>query len=150
MPPTATETLASPAEIAKLAFRSSGATETETPSSSTGTIKVETPAEEAYKYTHLLPVFDPSEKYPPLELFEHTDPGHRALTHENPRSFLLDRQAKTAEVTPAIGTEIHGVNLLELNNNERDQLALLVAQRGVVVLRDQEQVCNNHSTLGFI
>lgn len=136
MPPTATETLTSPAEIAKWALRTStAATESSVPITTADVDK-----EEVYKYAHLLPVFDPNEKYPPLEPFEHVDPGHRALSHENPLSFLHSRQAKTSELTPAIGTEIQGVNLLDLSNDERDQLALLVARRGVVVFKDQEQV----------
>lgn len=136
MPPTATETLTSPTELAKWALRTS----TTTTDSSAPATAVEADKEEVYKYEHLLPVFDINEKYPPLEPFEHVDPGHRALSHENPLSFLHSRQAKTSELTPAVGTEIQGVNLLELNNDERDQLALLVARRGVVVLKDQEQV----------
>lgn len=137
-PPTATETVteAITTEAAKLSLRSNPA-----PAAAPAPPVVLGPqAEEDYKYAHLLPIFDPSEKYPPLEPFEHIDPGHRALTHENPLSFITDRKAAVVELTPNIGTEITGVNLLELSNTERDQLALEVARRGVVVFRNQEQV----------
>ena len=43
--------------------------------------------EEPYRYAHLLPVFV-HDHYPPLEPFQHVDPGFRALEHPNPRSFL--------------------------------------------------------------
>lgn len=91
---------------------------------------------EGYKYTHLLPTFS-SERYPPLEPFEHVDPGHRALSHPDPRSFLQNATS-VVEIQPVLGTEIEGLQLTQLTNDERDQLALLVAQRGLVVFRDQQ------------
>jgi len=82
-------------------------------------------------------VFDAT-KYPPLEPFEHVDPGHRALKHENPVSFL-NKATFVQEITPVIGTEVHGVDLLDLNSDERYQVALAVARRKVMVFRDQER-----------
>ncbi|CAK5280065.1 unnamed protein product [Mycena citricolor] len=93
------------------------------------------PATEAYQYAHLLPHFS-LDRYPPLTPFEHSDPGARALTHENPRSFLNDA-ASVVEITPALGTEVTGVNLAQLDSDGRDQLALEVARRGLVVFRGQ-------------
>ncbi|KAF7317847.1 Alpha-ketoglutarate-dependent sulfonate dioxygenase [Mycena kentingensis (nom. inval.)] len=90
--------------------------------------------EEAYKYAHLLPVYS-STKYPPLEYFEHIDAGSRAIKHVNPRSFL--DKAEVIELTPDFGSDIRGVNLATLTPDEKDQLALEVARRGVVVVRDQ-------------
>lgn len=43
-----------------------------------------------------------------------------------------------AEITPAIGTEVHGLQLSALDSKQRDELALLVAERGVVVFRGQD------------
>ena len=60
-----------------------------------------------------------------LEPFDHVDPGSRALNHPNPRSFL-DGATKIDELTPSLGTEVHGVSLANLNSDERDQLALEV------------------------
>lgn len=77
-----------------------------------------------YKYTHLVPAFPKDEHYPPLTPFEHVDPGHRALTHPNPRSFLDG--AKVIQLTPPIGEEVRGVNLATLTDDEKDQLALEV------------------------
>ncbi|PIL30953.1 hypothetical protein GSI_07122 [Ganoderma sinense ZZ0214-1] len=93
--------------------------------------------EDEYKYAHMLPVFPKDEHYPPLTPFDHVDPGFRALEHPNPRSFL-DNAASVSEITPRLGTEVRGVNLAELDNDGRDQLALEVARRGLVVFRDQQ------------
>ena len=81
--------------------------------------------EEPYKYQHLAPAFPKDEHYPPLEPFEHVDPGFRALQHQNPRSFL-DRATYLDALTPNLGTDIRGVNLATLTSDERDQLALEV------------------------
>ncbi|KAL0578484.1 hypothetical protein V5O48_003533 [Marasmius crinis-equi] len=93
-------------------------------------------ASQEYRYAHLLPAFDTSEHYEPLTPFEHVDPGHRALNHDNPRAFL-DNATSVVELTPNLGSEVHGVDLLSLDSNGRDQLALEVARRGLVVFRDQ-------------
>lgn len=135
MPPTATETVAE--TVASLSLRSTesqvkdqvGATESPIPAP-------------AYRYEHLLPVFDPSEKFPPVEPFTHVDPGSRALTHSDPRSFL--QNATVTELTPVLGTEVTDVDLLSLDTHGRDQLALEVARRKVVVFRNQEAFVNAH------
>lgn len=80
---------------------------------------------EEYKYAHLMPVFS-QDRYPPLTPFEHIDPGHRALSHPNPRAFL-DGATNIDELTPHLGTEVTGVNLAELDSTGRDQLALEVS-----------------------
>lgn len=70
-------------------------------------------------------------KFPPLTEFEHTDPGHKAVNDPNPRAFL--EHATTEDLTPGLGTEVTGVQLHTLDEHARSQLALYVAQRGVVV-----------------
>ena len=79
---------------------------------------------EPYRYAQLLPVFN-NTQYPPLEPFEHIDPGFRALQHSNPRGFL-DGATNIVQLTPGLGTEVHGVNLAKLTNDQRDELALEV------------------------
>lgn len=81
-------------------------------------------ADPPYRYAHLLPVFSP-DHYPPLTPFAHTDPGARALAHADPRAFLAGATA-VADLTPHLGTEVHGVSLATLDNVGRDQLALEV------------------------
>ncbi|TEB35127.1 alpha-ketoglutarate-dependent sulfonate dioxygenase [Coprinellus micaceus] len=96
--------------------------------------------EQEYRYAHLLPHFS-EDRYPPLEPYEHVDPGHRALQHPNPRSFL-DTAERVIEITPQLGTEVRGINLAELDSDGRDQLALEVARRGLMVFRDQGDFIN--------
>lgn len=90
-----------------------------------------------YRYAHLLPHLSPA-TYPPLTPFEHTDPGLRALAHSNPRS-LLDAATGAIELTPNLGTEVYGISLARLDSDSRDQLALEVAKRGLLVFRDQQE-----------
>lgn len=42
------------------------------------------------------------------------------------------------EITPAIGTEIRGLQLSRLSPVQLDELALLAAERGVVIFKDQD------------
>lgn len=91
----------------------------------------------SYKYAHLLPEWHTHLKLAPLEPFKHVDPGHAALKDPQPQSFLDG--AKVQQLTPNVGTEIlDGVDLTKLDARGRSQLALLVAQRGVVVFRGQQ------------
>ncbi|GAA6007019.1 hypothetical protein JCM10207_009172 [Rhodosporidiobolus poonsookiae] len=92
---------------------------------------------EPYKYERFLPHWSTSLKLPPLEPFEHVDPGHAALADPDTRSFLDGADVK--HLTPNFGTEIRdGVDLTQLGARERAQVALFVAQRGFVVLRNQQ------------
>lgn len=88
------------------------------------------PASE-YKYKRYLPTFDAHLKLPPLTDFEHTDPGHKALTDPEPLAFL--EGATVEDLTPQFGSEVEGIQLHKLDDRGRQQLALWVAQRGVVV-----------------
>lgn len=69
-------------------------------------------------------------RYPPLSLFEHYDHGKDAdpgLPDLLPRGL-----AEVDDITPFIGSEVHGVQLSKLSDAGKDQLALFVAQRRVV------------------
>ncbi|GAA5888521.1 hypothetical protein JCM6882_008982 [Rhodosporidiobolus microsporus] len=91
---------------------------------------------EAYPYSRFLPTFDAHLKLPPLEAFEHVDPGLKALDDPEPRSFL--NGAEVDELTPELGSEVTGVQLSQLDTRGRQQLARYVAERGVVAFRDQD------------
>jgi sulfonate dioxygenase len=82
-----------------------------------------------------LPTWNPEEKYPQLEPFEHYEHGKDADT-----SFpeLLPNSATITDLTPSIGTEVSGVQLSSLSPAGKDQLARYVAQRKVVVFHDQD------------
>lgn len=86
------------------------------------------------------PVWNTRDKFPPYELFEHKDRGHDAdANYKNlfPESQQKD-DIKISELTPKFGSEIKGIQLSELNDAAKNDLALLVAQRGVLVFRDQD------------
>jgi sulfonate dioxygenase len=84
-----------------------------------------TPAVLAYKPPH-----------PALEEF--TPAKDRAFFADPQKSSLLAHASGIEELTPYLGTELKGVQLSKLTDNEKDELALLVAERGVVFLRDQD------------
>ncbi|KAH8823205.1 hypothetical protein DL96DRAFT_1713644 [Flagelloscypha sp. PMI_526] len=100
------------------------------------------PIEEEYRYKHLIPVFDKETRYPPLTPFDHEDPALRALKHDNPRSFL--DSAQVVELTPDFGSEVKGLDLSVLSSDEKDQLALEVEKRGILVFRGQQNFIDAH------
>ncbi|KAK9477233.1 hypothetical protein V1514DRAFT_334591 [Lipomyces japonicus] len=89
-------------------------------------------------YPDFLPTWDPNEKFAPLQEFEFSDPGLRA---DPSLSNLFDpnnTELKLKKLTPKFGTEVRGVQLSQLSDAGKDELALFVAQRGVTVFRDQD------------
>ncbi|KAG6846582.1 hypothetical protein H0H93_012998, partial [Arthromyces matolae] len=85
-------------------------------------------------YPFYLPYRDPSEKFPPTEIFEFTDPGTRA----DPSKPNLLANATTHHLSPYLGTEITGVQLSQLTKEGLDELALYTAERKVLLFRDQD------------
>ncbi|KAJ2915813.1 hypothetical protein MD484_g4616, partial [Candolleomyces efflorescens] len=99
------------------------------------TAQAEQKADPGPSYPQYLPTFDPEEKWPPIELFEHTDAGLRA----NPaKPNLLNENAKVSHISPYLGTEIRGVQLSQLSKEGLDELALYTAERKVLIFRDQD------------
>lgn len=95
--------------------------------------------EPEYRHARFLPsITPPSALLPPLEPFEHDDPGHRALKLAQPRAIFEAVGVRTTYITPGIGSEISGLKLHALDSSGRDQVALEVARRGVVAFRSQE------------
>ncbi|KAL2884357.1 hypothetical protein SGCOL_000298 [Colletotrichum sp. CLE4] len=90
---------------------------------------------ESYKYESYLPHFVPGTQ-PPLEEFQHEDVGLRA--DQAKKNLLGTIGVSHEEVTPAVGTEVHGTQLSQLDPAQLDELALLAAERGVVIFRDQD------------
>jgi sulfonate dioxygenase len=74
-------------------------------------------------------------KYPPLEPFEHNDVGKLA---DPKKASIYDNADKIFDLTPSIGTEVHGIQLSQLTDQQKNDLALLAAERGVVFFRDQD------------
>jgi len=88
-----------------------------------------------YKYNAYLPVYDNSTVFPATESFEFTDKGTLA---EKSKPHLFTSGATITKLTPRIGTEIKGLQLSKLSDEQKNELALLIAERGVVVFRGQD------------
>ncbi|TAQ89703.1 hypothetical protein B7494_g1992 [Chlorociboria aeruginascens] len=73
---------------------------------------------------------------PPLE--EIVPQRDRAFFADPEKKSLLAAASAVQELTPYIGTEITGVQLSKLTDAQKDELALLAAERGVVFFRDQD------------
>ncbi|KAI0270691.1 alpha-ketoglutarate catabolism dioxygenase [Gloeopeniophorella convolvens] len=97
--------------------------------------ETQAPKEDGPSYPLYFPYFDASEKFPPTEIFEFSDPGLRAdpkLPH------VLAEGVRRQDLSPYIGTELKNIQLSELSKEGLDEIALFVAQRKLVVLRDQD------------
>ncbi|ERS96773.1 alpha-ketoglutarate catabolism dioxygenase [Sporothrix schenckii 1099-18] len=94
---------------------------------------------EEYKYAAYLPVYDEKTTFPPLKPFAFHDRGLVA-NKAKPNLLPTDPAAgvTATRLTPAIGTEIRGLQLSALTDLQKDELALLIAERGVVIFRDQD------------
>lgn len=86
-----------------------------------------------YEHDDLRPSF-PDIHWGPLTEVPYHDKGLNG--HPQFRN-LLDSATDVFDYNPKIGTEIHGVNLAKLTDAQKDDLARLIATRGVVFFRDQ-------------
>lgn len=87
-----------------------------------------------YPHEDLLPSF-PDVHWAPLEYTPYEDKGLRG----DPKfRNLLQDATSISDYTPKIGTEVRGVDLARLNDAQRDDLARLIATRGVVFFRSQK------------
>ncbi|KAK0670668.1 putative alpha-ketoglutarate-dependent sulfonate dioxygenase [Cercophora samala] len=75
----------------------------------------------------------------------HEDVGARA---DKSKKNLLSAANKVTDLTTHIGTEIEGLQLKDLTPEQRDELALLVAERSVVFFRDQDISPQQQKELG--
>ncbi|KAF2994967.1 hypothetical protein E8E13_003189 [Curvularia kusanoi] len=89
------------------------------------------------KYAAYLPVYDTTTKLPPTQPFEFEDRGHYGDS-KKANLFQNNPNLKVTKLTPRVGTEISGLQLSQLTPSQKDDLALLIAERGVVVFRDQD------------
>ncbi|CAH2350225.1 alpha-ketoglutarate-dependent sulfonate dioxygenase [[Candida] railenensis] len=70
-----------------------------------------------------------NKEYPYIERGKNADPEKKAL---------FGAATEVIDLTKHIGTEIVGLQLSDLNDKQKDELALLVAERVVVFFRDQD------------
>lgn len=73
------------------------------------------------------------------------DAGARA---DKSKKNLLSAATKVTDLTTHIGTEIEGIQLKDLTPVQRDELALLIAERSVVFLRSQDLTPQKQRELG--
>jgi hypothetical protein len=76
---------------------------------------------------------------------EHVDAGARA---DKSKSALLSAAKEVIHLTSHIGTEIVGLQLKDLTDQQKDELALLIAERSVVFFRDQDITPQEQKRLG--
>lgn len=76
---------------------------------------------------------------------EYHDAGARA---DKSKKNLLAAATKVTDLTANIGTEIEGIQLKDLTNDQRDELALLIAERSIVFLRNQDISPQQQKELG--
>lgn len=90
-------------------------------------------------YKEWEPVWNTADRFPPYELFDFRDHGLDADPNfKNLFPTAKKGQIVNEDLTPKFGSEVRGVQLSELTDAGKDELALFVAQRGVVVFRDQD------------
>ncbi|PLB35607.1 TauD/TfdA dioxygenase family protein [Aspergillus candidus] len=86
-----------------------------------------------YAYDDFLPSF-PDLHWEPLKETSYVDKG---ISGDPQFRNLLQDATDIFDYNPKIGTEVHGVNLATLTEAQKNDLARLVAVRGVVFFRDQ-------------
>ncbi|TDL20772.1 TauD-domain-containing protein [Rickenella mellea] len=89
--------------------------------------------DDGYEYSRFKPSF-PEVSWEPLAPFDVVD---RGLSADPEKKALFSAAKKIKHLTPAIGTELEGIDLRQLSDTQKDELALLVGERGVVFFRDQ-------------
>ncbi|KAL7269752.1 hypothetical protein RUND412_007568 [Rhizina undulata] len=92
------------------------------------------PEPEHYEHEDLKPSF-PELTWPPLEEVPYEDKG---LLGDPEYKNLFADASDVFDYTPKVGTEIRGVKLKNLTDAQRNDLARLLAHRGCVFFRDQE------------
>ncbi|TVY51611.1 putative alpha-ketoglutarate-dependent sulfonate dioxygenase [Lachnellula cervina] len=76
---------------------------------------------------------------------EHVEAGARA---DKSKSALFSAAKEVIDLTRHIGTEIVGLQLKDLNSQQRDELGLLISERSVVFFRDQDITPQQQKSLG--
>ncbi|KAI9930229.1 hypothetical protein ASPWEDRAFT_292892 [Aspergillus wentii DTO 134E9] len=89
------------------------------------------------RYPEYLPTWDKI-WFDPLPPFEYEDPALRVK--DTSKRNLLSGNAKVNHIQPQIGSVIEGVQLSQLSNAAKDELALLISERKVVAFPNQDLI----------
>ena len=97
------------------------------------------PYSQPASHPHYLPAWKESEgvHLPPLEPFTHYEHG-RDANPSFPNLFPNGISKYSEDLTGNIGAEVQGVQLSQLSDAAKDELALFVAQKKVVAFRQQD------------
>ena len=76
---------------------------------------------------------------------KYVEVGARA---DKSKKALFSAATKVTDLTTHIGTEIEGLQLKDLTEQQKDELALLIAERSVVFFRDQDISPQQQKALG--
>ncbi|KAI5957165.1 hypothetical protein KGF54_000093 [Candida jiufengensis] len=89
------------------------------------------------KYPEYLPTWNPLQKFPTYKFQKYNDPGVKGdINYKN--LFPAGTEAKVNRITPKLGSEISNLQLSSLNDLQKQDLARFVAERGVVVFKNQD------------
>ena len=99
-----------------------------------GRTRIERPV--SYEHEDLKPHF-PDVQWEPLVEISYEEKGTRG--HPLFKDLLADA-TDVFDCNPKIGTEVHGVQLAQLSDSQKNDLARLVTTRGVVFFRDQHDL----------
>ncbi|KAK1142493.1 hypothetical protein N8T08_007855 [Aspergillus melleus] len=89
------------------------------------------------RYPEYLPTWDKI-WFDPLTPFTYEDPALRVK--DKSKRNLLGPDAKVTEIQPRMGSIVEGVQLSQLTDAAKDELALLVAERKVVAFPEQDLI----------
>ncbi|CAK9437463.1 uncharacterized protein LODBEIA_P18410 [Lodderomyces beijingensis] len=88
-------------------------------------------------YPEYLPTWNPLQKFPPYKFQKFHDRGLDAS--ENLSSlFPADGPQKIKRLTPRLGSEVDGIQLSQLDDQAKSDLARFVSDRGVVIFKNQD------------
>ncbi|KAH3670368.1 hypothetical protein OGAPHI_000883 [Ogataea philodendri] len=71
---------------------------------------------------------------------EQTDIVDRGVLSDPEKKSLFEAADSVRHLTPYCGTELVGIKLTELTDDQKDELARLAAERGVVIVRAQDDL----------
>lgn len=134
MAPVATERRAPSPALFKKPVKSKADTNRDTTYTSEHYDQGALKSEADYPYNDFKPSFPDVhwDDYEPI-----VPPTDRGLFADPQKKSLFDAATAVKDVTQTIGTELEGIQLGELTDAQKDELALLVAERGVVFIRAQ-------------
>ncbi|KAI5962671.1 uncharacterized protein KGF55_003747 [Candida pseudojiufengensis] len=102
-----------------------------------GSITVSEENQSLALYPEYLPTWNPLQKYPPYKFQKYIDPGTKGdVNFKN--LFPSNSKAKVTRITPKLGSEISNLQLSSLTDLQKQDLSRFVAERGVVVFKNQD------------